>query len=348
MKKLIMVLSMLLALCLCACNTPLPPNDDEPQTGEEIIEIGNEFNIVYAGGAKYDDFYLELDTEGREYIGDDFPKTGSYYQIFNTNDKIVEKISNVTNDDLEAIDLENNYFVVIREAHPMRYIGKTRKGENGFKNLEISDDGASVIFNWHEIMEHGCADAVPREPEDYSYTYYYLIVPKSERKINTLNTFGKITIQNSSIYKGSYNKDDEGRYVSYWNSNVEELPLEVNTAILFRGNEQIKELNEDFPTLNLPLYPDEKDNQICYYMYLYLEGNAYINTPECIFYNLSINEKDIYITAEQNKAWKKTRKMLYMIKLPSIEMRDVDLENAEIHLIVSEYTTREKIPAKTE
>ena len=37
-----------------------------------------------------------------------------------------------------------------------------------------------------------------------------------------------------------------------------------------------------------------------------------------------------------------------MIKLPSIEMRDVDLENAEIHLIVSEYTTREKIPAKTE
>ncbi|MBQ7907307.1 MAG: hypothetical protein IJ309_04960 [Clostridia bacterium] len=350
MKKLITVLSILLALCLCACSTPVPPVEsggtsslngglaDDSQDGIEAL--GNPLNVAFANPIEAEETYDELSLENREYIGNAFPKIGSYYQVLDTYEKIKENIANVTQEELNLINLSKNYLVILREAYTS-YSGVDRAGEYGFRELSLSENGASITHHWHELKKVFVPGLGPQEPQHYKYYWHYLIVPRGEDGISDKFALeGSIDIKNSSVLT-----DEHSDSFSYYNTMKCVTGLVNNTAILVKGKAGINEINSRYPQAQLPSYPPEGEGG--YNLMMYVEESI-AELPTYTFANVTVSGNNVYLSVSYCKEWKKGGSKLFFISLPQDKMQNVDLKNAQVHIIVTEIiTAREIISAAT-
>ena len=341
MKKLIMVLSMLLALCLCACNTPLPPNGSESsqtETGtsgglvadnEDKGTIGNTVNVAYTRDIKYEGFYkkLDLNIDGSDYIGEAFPEMVSYYKIIDTYEKIRELIPNITQEQLNEINLSNNKFVIVREADTYLY-GRIESGEYGFKGINLSAEGSTIDHYYQEVRFGGAPEKCP-EPDDFVYYWHYFIINRYEFS-QPHELEGEIKIQ----AKSQVDVTNTDGYNGYSERNCE-LDLQSNTVIYVRGNQEIEKLNERHPGLNLPLRPWDASTNV--YLLIYVE-NTVKSLPQYTFYNVSTAGNNLYISLEYSKEWETTdESCLYYITVP--EMEGYESEDIVVHFIVTEVNT---------
>ena len=347
MKKLLMVLSMLLALCLCACNTPLPPNGSESsqtETGtsgglvadnKDKGTIGNALNIAYTRPMEAERTYDELSIVNREYIGNSFPKTGSYYQVLDTYEKIKDSIANITQAELDVIDLSENFLVVLREAYTI-YYGVDRNGEYGFREIDLSRNEASIAHHWHELKNTFTPGLSPKEPQHYEYYWHYLIVPRYEKGVEDIFALeGSIDIKNTSVLT-----DESSDFFSSYDTRSCITGLANNTVILAKGKTGINEINSKYPNAQLPSYPPEGEGG--YELLIYVEESI-VDLPTYTFANVTVSGNNVYLSVSYCKSWKTGGSKLFFINLPQDKMQNVDLEKAEVHIIVTEIVSGKKI-----
>ncbi|MBQ7907186.1 MAG: hypothetical protein IJ309_04340 [Clostridia bacterium] len=346
MKKLITILSMLLALCLCACNTPVPPVESGTQEGglsqdEEKLPFGSIARLVSCEPI-YFDTYLELDNTDKEYIGNAFPETGEYFQILTTVSEMQENISDITSDAQINIGVEN-YLVVIREVIN-KYEYASREIEYGFSDLCLTEQGATIKQLWYERTLCAMPDVELNEPMDYEYTYHYLLVPKREISylVETKGiTCGKITTEDVYEYDNwqgwEYSQGDESffRY-DYIDGKQDILD---KSAFIIRYQSELEQIREEYPSLALPEAMKNEETIVV----LYLEETDFAPILDT-FNDVRSDESNIYLDMKLIQSLKQDKvSRTYFIYVPDDKLESINTKYVQLHFLIDEYIIKEKL-----